>query len=120
MQRPALPTPPHPKAPGGVTTHDMQELTSPTWNKAKGMLFLVLGLLSVALLVLEHPQPRTLALMAIAIWSLCRFYYFALYVLERYVDPGYRFAGLWRLARYLLERKRPARPSERFGRRAAS
>jgi hypothetical protein len=24
----------------------------------------------------------------------CRFYYFAFYVIEHYVDPGYRFSGL--------------------------
>jgi hypothetical protein len=29
-------------------------------------------------------------------------------VIEHYVDPGYRFAGLWALARYLWERRRPS------------
>ena len=32
--------------------------------------------------------------LALVIWCFCRFYYFAFYVIERYVDPGYKFSGL--------------------------
>jgi hypothetical protein len=45
-------------------------------------------------------------LLVITVWVFCRFYYFAFYVLEHYVDPGYRFAGLLSLARYLMRRGR--------------
>ncbi len=31
-------------------------------------------------------------------------YYFAFYVIEHYVDPGYRFAGLWSFVRYVLRK----------------
>lgn len=83
----------------------MKELP-PAWIRAKGLLFLFLGLLSAGLLVAAHPAWDTALLLAIAVWAFCRFYYFAFYVLERYVDPGYRFAGLLSIARYLLVKSR--------------
>lgn len=72
----------------------------------KGFLFLVLGLLASAGLLLEHPTPRTAILLAITVWSFCRLYYFALYVIEKYVDPTYRFAGLGSFVLYLLRKRR--------------
>jgi hypothetical protein len=41
-------------------------------------------------------KPKVLLL--VARWSFCRFYDFAFYVLERYLDPTHRFSGLsrWR------------------------
>ena len=41
-------------------------------------------------------------LLGVAIWSFCRFYYFAFYVIEKYVDSSYRFAGLSSVVRYLI------------------
>ena len=67
----------------------MKDLTNPAWIKGKGLLFLFLGLLSGTLLFLERPTPRVAVLLILAVWSFCRFYYFAFYVLERYVDRGY-------------------------------
>jgi len=84
----------------------MKELTNANWIKIKGLLFLVIGLLASVLLVLEHPSWKVGVLLAIAVWCFCRFYYFAFYVIEHYVDPGYRFSGLWSFARYLMARKR--------------
>ena len=84
----------------------MKELTDPSWIKAKGILFLVVGLLSSVLLVVEHPEIKVALLLGISIWCFCRFYYCAFYVIEHYVDPAYRFSGLWSFARYLLRRPR--------------
>jgi hypothetical protein len=84
----------------------MKNLTSSTWIKAKGFLFLLLGLLSTALLLFEHPTLKVGLLIALTVWSFCRFYYFAFYVIEHYVDSSYRFSGLLSFARYLLENKR--------------
>jgi len=84
----------------------MRDLTNPTWIKAKGFLFLVLGLFSATLLFFERPSLRVAALLLLVVWSFCRFYYFAFYVLERYVDPTYRFSGLLSFARYLLGKQR--------------
>jgi hypothetical protein len=53
-------------------------------------------------IVFEHPTPKTLLLMAIVVWSFCRFYYFGFYVLERYVDPNYKFSGLISMVWYVM------------------
>jgi hypothetical protein len=82
----------------------MKDLTSATWIKVKGILFLLLGIGAAVLLVLENPTWKVALLLALAIWCFCRFYYFAFYVIEKYVDPGYKFSGLWSLVCYLLRK----------------
>jgi hypothetical protein len=79
----------------------MKGLTSATWIKVKGILFLLLGIAAAMLLVLEHPTWKVGLLLALAIWCFCRFYYFAFCVIEKYVDPSYKFSGLWSFAKYL-------------------
>jgi hypothetical protein len=83
----------------------MKDLTDARWIKFKGILFLVIGMLSAALLVLECPTLKVGVLLAISIWCFCRFYYFAFYVIEKYVDPGYRFSGLWSFTCYLFRKR---------------
>jgi len=75
----------------------------------KAALFLVLGLMAVAGLLLESPTLRTAVLLLAAIWSFCRLYYFCFYVIEKYVDPQFKFAGLHSFVLYLIRRGR-ARP----------
>lgn len=82
----------------------MKDLTSATWIKVKGILFLLLGIGAAVLLVLENPTWKVALLLALAIWCFCRFYYFAFYVIEKYVDPGYKFSGLWSFVCYLLRK----------------
>jgi len=84
----------------------MKDLTNPFWIKLKGLTFLFTGLAAAILLFLDAPTLRTVVLLLIAIWSFCRFYYFAFYVIEKYVDSTYRFSGLFSFARYLLQRRR--------------
>jgi hypothetical protein len=85
----------------------VRNLANPTWIKIKGFLFLFLGLLAATLLLFEHPTMKVGLLLALAAWCFCRFYYFAFYVIEHYVDPSYRFSGLLSFMRYLLrERKK--------------
>ena len=83
----------------------MKDLTDSRWIKLKGILFLVLGVLSGLLVVLEQPTLKVAVLLCLSIWCFCRFYYFAFYVIQHYVDPGYRFSGLWSFARYLLSKR---------------
>lgn len=73
---------------------------------AKGFLFLIAGLMAAGILIAERPGLRNIALLMICIWCFCRFYYFAFYVVQHYVDPGYRFAGLGSFVRYLWRRSR--------------
>ena len=82
----------------------MKDLTDTTWIKVKGMLFLLLGSGAAVLLVLENPTWKSALLLALAIWCFCRFYYFAFYVIEKYVDPGYKFSGLCSFIGYLLRK----------------
>src|SRR6266496_2642186 len=90
----------------------MKDITSPSLIKLKGILFLLVGLAAAALLLIEHPSLKTAVLFAIAVWCFCRFYYFAFYVIEHYVDSRYRFSGLWSFGRYLVQRrKHEARPA---------
>ena len=78
---------------------------SPGWIKIKGLLFLFIGIVSAALIIINEPDWRTAALLVLVIWSFCRFYYFAFYVIEKYVDPGYKFSGLISFVKYLLGRR---------------
>jgi hypothetical protein len=83
----------------------MKDLTDARLIKLKGFLFLILGIVSALLLILEHPTLKAGLLLSLTIWCFCRAYYFAFYVIERYVDPGYRFSGLWSFGRYLFSRR---------------
>jgi hypothetical protein len=82
----------------------MKDLTSAFWIKLKGLLFLIIGIATSVFIYLDNPKWQTALMLVIAVWSFCRFYYFAFYVIEKYVDPGYKFSGLFAFARYLLER----------------
>jgi hypothetical protein len=66
----------------------------------KGWLFFLLGWIASSLLIVRHLELTTILLLAITIWAFCRFYYFAFYVIEHYVDSKYRFAGLLDFCRY--------------------
>jgi hypothetical protein len=84
----------------------MKDLTDPRWIKFKGVLFLVVGLFASTLLILEVPTLKVALLLVIAIWCFARAYYFAFYVIEKYVDPGFRYSGLWSALKYLSRRPR--------------
>src|SRR5665213_2278153 len=71
----------------------------------KGFLFLVAGLLAGAAILLETPGAKTAFLLLVAIWSFCRLYYFMFYVIEKYVDSSYRFAGIHSFVFYLIRRR---------------
>jgi len=83
----------------------------------KGVLFVLVGTGSGSLLVVGIDPPwQRLVLVCVTIWAFCRAYYFAFYVLERYVDPGYRFSGVLSALRYLARtrpggRQRPEEPT---------
>jgi hypothetical protein len=82
----------------------MGNIQSPTLLYLKGALFLLLGTLAVVAILVQFPSEQLAALLAIAIWSFCRAYYFAFYVIQHYIDPNFRYAGLVAFARHLLSR----------------
>ncbi len=79
----------------------MSDLTNPKWIYFKGLLFLAAGLVAAFLLIAEARTARTIFLLVVCVWSFCRAYYFAFYVIEKYVDGEFRFAGLIDFVRYL-------------------
>lgn len=84
----------------------MVDIKDPRLLYAKGLLFLVLGVIAAVAVWLEHPTLRTALLLVVAIWAFARAYYFAFYVVEHYIDGNYRFSGLTDFFRYLIRRRR--------------
>lgn len=79
------------------------DLTSRRAILLKGWLFLLLGLLAGGSLLALNFSWQNAALLAIALWAFCRWYYFMFYVIEHYVDPTFKFAGLGSFVRYLIK-----------------
>ena len=84
----------------------MRDLNSSKAMWLKAILLLAIGITSAALLLIELGSVRGAVLLALSIWAFCRAYYFAFYVIEKYVDPGYRFSGLGSFLKHLAQRKR--------------
>ena len=82
----------------------MPDLRDPRLMFLKASLFVLIGVVSCALILLEHPNLKLAILLAIVIWAFCRAYYFAFYVIEHYIDADYKFAGLGSFVRYLLKK----------------
>ena len=83
----------------------MTDLQSSRWIVAKGIMFFVIAVTAAVLILFESPTLLTAVLLALLAWAACRFYYFLFYVLERYVDPGLRYAGIIALVRAILARR---------------
>jgi hypothetical protein len=83
----------------------MSDLKDPRLIYLKGFLFIAAGCLASGLLLAESPSLKILFLLVVAVWCFARGYYFAFYVIEHYVDPQFRFAGLWDFAKYLIRRR---------------
>jgi hypothetical protein len=58
-----------------------------------------------ALLLVYAPKLEIALLLAIAVWSFSRAYYFAFYVIEHYIDDKFRFAGLFDFMKYACRKK---------------
>jgi hypothetical protein len=71
----------------------------------KGWLFLILGVFAGGTLIAMNPTFQYSALLAITVWAFCRWYFFMFYVVEHYVDSGYRFASIGSFLRYLWRRR---------------
>ncbi len=82
----------------------MSDIRNPKLIHVKGALFVLIGCSASALLVLEHPTVKVALLLGVAVWAFARAYYYAFYVIEHYVDDGYKFSGLLSFARYALRR----------------
>lgn len=83
----------------------MTDLKNPKLIYLKGFLFLAILLASIALILTEHFSWKTLTLLCLITWSSARLYYFMFYVIEKYVDPTYKFAGILSFITYTAKRK---------------
>ncbi len=89
----------------------MTDIKNPRLLYAKGALFVLGGIMALALILVECPTVKVALLLGTAVWCFARAYYFAFYVVEHYADPNYKFAGLWSFASYLLRNRRGGKGS---------
>jgi hypothetical protein len=83
----------------------MKDLRS-TWAMwLKAVLFLLIGLMAAALLLVEAWSWRAFLLLALCVWGFCRAYYFVFYVIERWVDPQFKFSGLGHFLKWAWRRR---------------
>ena len=87
----------------------MTDLKSKNWIIAKGVMFFGISVTTGALIFIEMPTLKLAALLILLVWASCRFYYFLFYVLEKYVDPTLRYAGLWDLMMGMKRRRHETR-----------
>lgn len=87
----------------------MDDIKNPTVIWIKGVLFLLLGLFASVLLVLHAPNVTVALLLCLSVWAFCRFYYFAFYVIQHYVDSNYRFSGLLSFLHHAIRKRRDER-----------
>ena len=87
----------------------MTDLKSGKWIVAKGAMFAGIALATALLIYADLPTLKIAALLALLVWSSCRFYYFLFYVLEHYVDPTMRYAGLLDLLMGMRRRRQQMR-----------
>ena len=87
----------------------MADITNPTVIWIKGILFLLLGVLASVLLLLRAPSVTVAFLLGLSVWAFCRFYYFAFYVIQHYVDPHHRYSGLLSFLCYAVSQRRRKR-----------
>ena len=82
------------------------DLRDPVWMYLKAVLFGLIFLLSATLILLEAGSVKIVLLLALLAWSAARLYYFLFYVIEHYVDPNYRYAGVIDCLRYLYRARK--------------
>jgi len=86
------------------------DLKHPWLIHAKGLLFIIIGVISAGLLFIQVPTLRTAVLLCLTIWAFCRFYYYLFYVLDRYLGREKRFAGVIDAIQYLISNSDRSEP----------
>jgi hypothetical protein len=91
----------------------MRDITSRPLLYAKAILFVVLSALCALLILSRDFHWRDGVLLAICIWAACRAYFFVFYVIEHYVDPSFRYRGVWSVLVAALRRRSSAADAAR-------
>ena len=82
------------------------DIKSPRVLYLKAGLFVLGGVLASTILLIDHPSWKVAGLLLLAVWCFARAYYFAFYVVQHYIDPRFRFAGLMAFVRYVITKNR--------------
>ena len=82
----------------------MPDLRDPRLMLLKAALLVAIGVIAGGLLLLDSFTWKTAVLLCLCVWGFARAYYFAFYVIERYIDPKFKFAGLFSVVRYFFSR----------------
>lgn len=82
----------------------MADLKSRQLIYLKGFLFLMILLIAGGLILFETRSWQIAIMLLLVVWSSARLYYFMFYVIEKYVDPEYKFAGIGSFLQYLFSR----------------
>ena len=82
----------------------MRDLQSPKSILLKAVLFFVISALGSILILAENFSWKTAFLLVLVIWASARLYYFMFYVIEKYVDPSYKFSGVGSFLKYMIRR----------------
>ncbi|MCC9602827.1 hypothetical protein LOC67_19930 [Stieleria sp. JC731] len=82
------------------------DLPNAKWIVFKAVLFVVLGGLSGVLLITRLSEWRDVLILATCIWSCCRAYYFAFYVIEHWIDSDFKYSGLGSMLVYIWRQRR--------------
>jgi len=85
---------------------DVRNLRDSRLMYLKGFLFLAILSCSVFVILIEQFSWKLLVLLALVIWSSARLYYLMFYVIEKYVDPSYKFSGIISFIKYMVKRKK--------------
>ncbi len=72
----------------------------------KAALFFLILLSCSGLLLIEAPTWRTVIFLVLLICSAARLYYFMFYVIEKYIDPDFRYSGIGSALSHLWGRMR--------------
>jgi len=90
----------------------VRDLNDSKWMYLKGCLFLGILIASTALILIYSFSWRVLILLCLLIWSAARVYYFMFYVIEKYVDPTYKFSGILSFIMYVIRRNKKSNDGE--------
>jgi len=75
----------------------------------KAALFLIIGVMAIIGILATYFSWQVVLFLILAIWSFCRFYYFCFYVIEKYIDPQFKFAGLYSVLVYFWKKSNSAK-----------
>ncbi len=80
------------------------DLKNPRLIYLKGFLFGAILLMASGVIIMLTRDWLIAGMLILVVWSSARGYYFMFYVIEKYTDPTYKFAGVLGFLKYLAKR----------------